>query len=166
MPRVAHIKKKESLALALRIKKSNKEAEPCSYCLRLSRRCLLDRSESSRCSEYVRSRISCDSRGPKASVVRKQVCWFFMGPMRRPRREAQTPVVLSPCLPAFSLDFEAFGDVVDSLRVFDLPLKVPPFDPSDPFWSVFVENAREGSSHSIGSLLVPMCRLFRCILSI
>ncbi len=87
MPRIAYIKKKERLALALRIKKSNKEAEPCSYCLRLSRRCLLDRSKS-RCSEYVCSRISCDSKGPKVPVVRKQICWFFIGPMRRPRREA------------------------------------------------------------------------------
>ncbi len=87
MPRVIYIKKKERLALALYIKKLNKEADPCSYCLRLSRRCLLDRSESSRCSEYVRSRIPCNSKGPKVPVVRKQVCWFFIGLIRRPRRE-------------------------------------------------------------------------------
>ncbi len=88
MPRVTHIKKKERLALALRIKISNKEAKPCSYCLRLSRRCLLDCSKSSRCSKYVYSRISCNSKGPKAPIVRKQVCRFFIGPMRRPRRES------------------------------------------------------------------------------
>ncbi len=75
-------------------------------------------------------------------------------------------MVLSPCLPVFSLDFEAFRDVVDSLRAFNLPLKVPPFDPSDPFWSVFVENVREGSSYSVSSFLVPMYRLFRRILFI
>jgi hypothetical protein len=133
MPRVAYVKKKERLALALRIEKSNKEAEPCSYCLRLSRRCLLNRSESSRCSECVRSRISCDSNSPKVPAVRKQVCRFFIGPMRRPRRETPAPLVSSPCLPAFSLDFEAFGDIVDSFRAFDLPLNMPPFDSSDPF---------------------------------
>ncbi len=81
----------------------------------------------------MRSRISCNSKGPKVPIVRKQVCRFFIGLMRRPRREAQSPVVLSPCLPVFSLDFEAFGDVVDSLYAFNLPLKVPPFNPSDPF---------------------------------
>jgi hypothetical protein len=42
MPRVVYIKKKKRLALALRIKKLNKEAKPCSYCLRLSRWYLLD----------------------------------------------------------------------------------------------------------------------------
>ncbi len=73
MPRVAYIKKKKRLALALRIKKLNKEAEPCSYCLCLSRCCLLDYSESSRCSEYVRSRVSYNSKGPKVPVVYKQV---------------------------------------------------------------------------------------------
>ncbi len=85
MPRVAYIKKKERLALALRIKKSNLEAESCSYYLRLSRCCLLDRSELSRCSKYIYSRISCNSKGLKVPVVRKQVCCFFIGPMRRPR---------------------------------------------------------------------------------
>ncbi len=166
MPRVVYIKKKERLALALRIKKSNKEAKPCSYCLCLSRWCLLDYSKSSRYSEYVRSRISYNSKGPKVPVVRKRVCRFFIGPMRCSRREAQTPVVLSPCLPAFSLDFEAFGDVVDSLRAFNLLLKMPPFNPLDPFWSVFVKSSREGSSYFIGSPLVPIYYLFRCTLSI
>ncbi len=88
MPRVIYIKKKKRLALALRIKKSNKEAKPCSYYLCLSRRCLLDYSKSSRCSKYVRSRISCNSKDPKVPIVYKQVCRFFIGPMRRPRREA------------------------------------------------------------------------------
>jgi hypothetical protein len=87
MPRITYIKKKERLALALRIKKLNKEADPCSYCLRLSRRCLLDCSELFYCSKYVRSRIPCNSKGPKVPVVRKQVCWFFIGLMRRPCRE-------------------------------------------------------------------------------
>ncbi len=73
MPRVAYIKKKERLTLVLRIKKSNKEAKPCSYYLCLSRRCLLDYSESSRYSEYVYSFISCNSKGPKVPIVRKQV---------------------------------------------------------------------------------------------
>jgi len=50
MPRILYKKKKERLVLALRIKNSNLEAELYSYHLRYSRYCLINCSESLRCS--------------------------------------------------------------------------------------------------------------------
>ncbi len=38
--------------------------------------------------------------------------------------------------------------------------------PGNPFWDFFSETVVGESSHSVGFLLVPMCRLSRCIPSI
>jgi hypothetical protein len=87
MPSAKHLKVKERLALVLRIENSNKEANPCSYYRRQVRRCLIDPKELSRCSEYVCSKRSCNSPGLKiVSVIQRQVCRFFIGPM--PKRTA------------------------------------------------------------------------------
>jgi hypothetical protein len=87
MPSAKHLKVKERLALTLRIKNSNKEASPCSYCRRQARRYLIDLKESSRYSKYVYSKRSYNSSGLKTvSIIQRQVCRFFISPM--PRRTA------------------------------------------------------------------------------
>ncbi len=85
-------KAKERIALTLRIKKLNKEAELCS-CYRLnSRRCLVDLKESPRYSEYIRSKRACDLSSPKlVYLVIKQVCRFFISLIRR-----KIPLIKSP----------------------------------------------------------------------
>ncbi len=128
MPFAAHKKVKERIALAMRIEISNKEAEPCSRCRRNSRRCLLDLKESSRCSEYIRSKRLYDSRGlKKPPVILKRVCRFFISPMRR---KTSPPKLDVPCLLAFELDFAAFGDALDSVG--ELP-ELPFFDLNNSF---------------------------------
>ncbi len=131
MPSATHKKVKERIALALRIKNSNKEAEPCSRCRRNSCRCLVDLKESPRCSEYVCSKRAYNSSSPK--VLRpfiKRVCRFFISPMSR--KVPSKPVVESPLtwFPAFELDFVALGISLGSTK--ELP-NLPPFDPADPF---------------------------------
>jgi hypothetical protein len=103
MSPVAYKKRKEQLALALRIEKKNREAQTCSYYRTYFRCCFMDQAESRRCSEYIRSKTSCDSLGYKTPVVpRKVVCRFFCSPTCPP------PVCLSPpptsWFPAFELD--------------------------------------------------------------
>ncbi len=131
MPSATYKKVKERIALTLRIKNLNKEAEPCSRCRRNSRRCLVNLKESPRCSEYVRSKRAYDSSSPK--VLRppiKRVCCFFIGPIRR--KVLSKPVVESPLtwFPAFELDFVALGISLGFTK--ELP-NLPPFDPADLF---------------------------------
>jgi hypothetical protein len=103
MSPVIYKKRKERLALVLRIKKKNRKAQTYSY-YRIYFYCyLIDQVESIRCLEYIRSKTSCDSLGYKTPVIpRKIVCRFFYSPTRPP------PVCLSlpptPEFPAFELD--------------------------------------------------------------
>ncbi len=128
MPSTTHKKVKERIALVIRIKNLNKEAELYSYCRRNSRQCLVDLKESSKYSEYVCSKRLCDSRGSKKlPVILKRVCYFFISPIRR---KAPLPKPVAPCLPAFELDFAAFSNALDSVR--ELP-ELPPFDLNNPF---------------------------------
>jgi hypothetical protein len=86
MPSVSHIKRKERIALALRIESSARPGKTCSFCVKRSRSCWLDLGLSSRCSECVRSKRHCDSEGypePAVPIIRKPVCRFFFGPRRR-----------------------------------------------------------------------------------
>jgi hypothetical protein len=121
MPSATYKKVKERIALVIRIKNSNKEAEPCSRCRRNSRQCLVDLRKSSRYSEYVCSKRLCDSRGPKKlPVILKRVCRFFISPIRR---KAPPPKPVAPCLPAFKLDFATFSNALDSVEELpELPL--------------------------------------------
>jgi hypothetical protein len=128
MPSTLHKKVKERIVLVIRIKTLNKEAELCSRCRRNSRQCLVDLKESSKYSEYVRSKRLYDSRGlKKLPIILKRVCRFFIGPMRR---KALPPEPVAPCLPAFKLDFATFSNALDSVR--ELP-ELPPFDLNNPF---------------------------------
>ena len=137
MPSVAHIKRKERLALAMRIEAANRLAQTCSYCRKQSRKCLLELKESSRCSECVRSKRSCDTAGyPELRPPPKMVCRFFCGPRRK---RVSTPVALpsldplTTWLPAFDFSL-AEEPVVDPSS--DVPALVDFFlDPSDPFWA-------------------------------
>jgi hypothetical protein len=143
MSPVAHKKKKERLALALRIERVNCEAVPCSYCRSQSRRCLISRPDSSRCSECIRSKRSCDSPGPRAPPEpRRVVCRFFHGP-KRPPAERAASVPPSPWFPAFELD--AFLDSVDfaGVATADDPLLAS-------FWEAFgsSEGTASGGSDS------------------
>jgi hypothetical protein len=86
MPSVSHTKRKEHIALALRIKSSARPGKTCSFYTKRSRSCWLDLTLSSRYSEYVRSKRHYDSEGyPESSIpsVRKPICRFFFGPRRR-----------------------------------------------------------------------------------
>ena len=129
MSPVAYKKRKERLALALRIESLNREALPCSYCRSHSRRCLMNRSESLRYSECVRSKRPCDSLGYKPPPKpRKVVCRFFHSP-KRLVPERLVSVVPTSWFPAFELDaFLSSSSLGDP--GFDLPS-----DPDDPFWA-------------------------------
>jgi hypothetical protein len=129
MPSAKHLKAKERIALTLRIENSNKEVIPCSYCRRQARRCLIDLKESSRCSEYVRSKYLYNSSGLRTvSIIQGRVCCFFISPM--PKRTAVIDPPQAPCFPAFELDFASFEQAVDPSL---FPKGLPNFDPSDPF---------------------------------
>jgi hypothetical protein len=65
MPFSKHLKVKECLALTLRIKNLNKEANPCLYYRRQVRRYLIDPKESSYYSEYVYLKHLYNSSGLK-----------------------------------------------------------------------------------------------------
>ncbi len=69
MPSAIYKKVKERIMLVIRIKILNKEVEPCSYCRRNSRQCLVDSKESTRYSEYICSKRPYDSRGLKETPV-------------------------------------------------------------------------------------------------
>ncbi len=87
MPSTKHLKVKERLVLALHIKNSNKEANPCSYYHQQARRCLIDPKESSCYSKYVFSKYLYNSSGLKTvSIIRRRVYCFFISPM--PKRTA------------------------------------------------------------------------------
>ncbi len=114
MPSTIHKKVKERIVLVLRIKKLNKEAEPCSRYRRNSRRCLVDLKESSKYSEYICSKRSYDSRGlKKTPIVLKQVCYFFISLIRRKTLFLKPD---APCLLAFKLDFATFSNALDFVR--------------------------------------------------
>jgi hypothetical protein len=103
--RIAHRKRKERIALAIRIERSNRDAQTCSHCRAQGRRCLLDKSESLRCSECVRATIPCDTTGYKRPVVpRKVVCRFFLGSRRPQPKPVPSPAPVSSWFPAFELD--------------------------------------------------------------
>ncbi len=128
MPSAAHKKVKERIALAIRIKNLNKEAETCSRYRRNSCQCLVDLKESSKYSEYVRSKRPYNSQGlKKPFIILKQVCRFFISLMRR-----KAPLLKpdSSCLLAFKLDFATFSNALDFVR--ELP-ELPLFDPNNPF---------------------------------
>jgi hypothetical protein len=128
MPSAVYKKAKERIALVLRIKNLNKEAELCSCYRRNSCRCLVDSKESPRYSEYVCSKYSYDSQRPKKiPIVLKQVCRFFISLIRR---KAPPPKLDVPCLLAFKLDFAAFSNALDFVR--KLP-ELPLFDLNNPF---------------------------------
>ncbi len=92
MPSTIYKKAKERIALILRIKKLNKEAEPCSCCRLNSRRYLVDPKESPRYLEYIYSKKACDLSSPKlVYLVIKRVCRFFISLIRR-----KVPLVESP----------------------------------------------------------------------
>ena len=108
MPSVSYIKRKERIALALRIESSARLGIYYSFYSKQSRSCWLDLNLSSRYSECVRSKRHCDSTGyqePPVPKIRKPVYRFFRDPRRRP---PPTPP-LSPrpepsWLPAFELE--------------------------------------------------------------
>ncbi len=92
IPSAIYKKAKERIALTLRIKKLNKEAELYSRYRLNSRRCLVDLKESSRYSEYIRSKRVCDLSSPKlVYLVIKRVCRFFISLIRR-----NIPLIKSP----------------------------------------------------------------------
>ncbi len=128
MPSQSHIKRKERLALALRIETLGRQAKPCSYCTKHSRKCLLSLSLSTRCSECVRFKRACDSKGYHEPMIFKRVCRFFIGP--RPKRLLTPPPdpVADPStswLPAFDLDEvmadPSFWEALDSAGGTALP---------------------------------------------
>ncbi len=128
MPSAAHKKIKERIVLVLRIKKSNKEAELCSRYRRNSRQYLVDSKESPKYSKYIYSKRSCDSRGSKKIlIIPKQVCCFFISPIRRKTLLLKPD---APCLLAFKLDFAAFSNALDFVK--ELP-ELPLFDLNNPF---------------------------------
>ncbi len=128
MPSALHKKGKERIALVLRIKKLNKEAELYSRCRRNSRRCLVDSKESPRYSEYICFKRACNSLSLKVlRPVTKRVCRFFISPIRRKTLPIKPNV---PCLLAFELDFAAFSNALDFVK--ELP-ELPLFDLNNPF---------------------------------
>jgi hypothetical protein len=128
MPSAVYKKTKERIVLALRIKRSNKEAELCSRCRRNSRRCLVDSKESPRCSKYICSKRAYNSLGLKILCsATKQVCRFFISLIRRKTLLLKPN---APCLPAFELDFATFSNALNSVG--ELP-EPPPFDLNNPF---------------------------------
>jgi len=135
MPSVSHTKRKERLALATRIENSNRSAQTCSHCRKQSRKCLLDLAESARCSECVRSKRPCDTKGyQKVRPPPKVVCRFFLGPRQKrlPTPPADPPTdPFTSWLPAFELsgpgsDDWPFGLELDPNTV---------FAPDDPLWA-------------------------------
>jgi hypothetical protein len=80
MSPIAHRKRKECLALAFRIEKTNREAKTYSYYRIYFRCCFMDKAESWCYLEYIRLKSSCDSLGYKIPIVpRKVVYRFFCG---------------------------------------------------------------------------------------
>jgi hypothetical protein len=65
MPSIKYLKVKERLVLTLRIKNSNKEANPCLYYCRQVRRYLIDPKESSYYSKYIYLKRLYNSSGLK-----------------------------------------------------------------------------------------------------
>jgi hypothetical protein len=63
MPIFAYTKKKQAIAFSRRIKDSADiiEIKPCSICVLLGRKYIFDQMLSSRCFEYYRKQVSCDS---------------------------------------------------------------------------------------------------------
>ena len=116
-----HKKLKQRLALAFRIESKNKRANPCSNCFTRSRQCFLDKEQSARCSECVRSKRACDTNGylvvPQTKLwSSKPVCRFFI-PRRpvhpsTPPRSPSPPAIMEPDPSAWfpSFDFEMFLD--------------------------------------------------------
>ncbi len=164
MPSAKHLKVKERLILALRIKSSNKEANPCSYYYQQVRRYLIDLKESSRYSKYVYLKRSYNSSGLKAiPVMQKQVCRFFISLM--PQRALVVDPPYTPYFPAFKLDLAFFKQTINP---FFFSRGLPNFDPSNPFQAVFLflRTSRVLSSYSIGFPLVPIYYLLCYTLSI
>jgi hypothetical protein len=80
---VIYKKRKKRLALALCIKKTNRKAWIYLYYWSYSCYYLIDQTELSCYSEYIRSKISCDSSGYKTPLVPcKIIYYFFCGLMR------------------------------------------------------------------------------------
>ena len=118
MPSISHTKRKQRLALALRIEKSRRLATSCSYCRSQYRQCFINPSESKRCSECIRSKRPCDGSPTDLSVPVSPhpVCRFFVG-----GRTVRCP---HPPTPPSEPD-----------ALIDTSLWFPAFDPLDPFWS-------------------------------
>jgi hypothetical protein len=69
MPSTKYLKVKECLVLALYIKNSNKEANPCLYYYRQARRYLIDLKKSSYYSKYVYSKYLYNLLGLKTVFI-------------------------------------------------------------------------------------------------
>ena len=95
MPSISYKKKKQRIALAMRIEKTGRAAQACSFCRSQSRNCFLNLREGARCSECVRSKRACDTAGylPKRPPL-KQVYRFFFRP--RPQRLPSPPPEPAP----------------------------------------------------------------------
>ena len=108
---VAQVKRKQRIALALRIESAARPAKTCSFCRSLSRTCFVDLSLSKRCSECVRSKHDCDSSGYAVvfSWPDRPVCRFRFGKTTaRPRPLTPPPELVEELptswLPAFEPD--------------------------------------------------------------
>ncbi len=133
MPFLVYKKVKKRIALVLRIKKLNKEAELCSCYRRNSRRYLVNSKKFLRCSKYICLKRPYDSRGPKKTpVILKRVCRFFISPMRQKTPPPKLDVL---CLLAFELDFAALSNALDFVR--ELP-ELPLFNLNNPFQALFL----------------------------
>jgi hypothetical protein len=104
MSPIAHKKKKERLALALRIERANHEVLSCSHYRTLSRHCLIDRLESLRYSECVRAKRPCDSPSPLVPPVPRRVVYRFFYSPKRPSSTRVFSLPSTPWFPAFELD--------------------------------------------------------------
>jgi len=142
----AQQKKKQRIALALRIEGFAKLAQTCSFCRSLSRTCFVELSLSKRCSECVRAKHACDTAGPR-KVRSGPVCRFIWGRTVPPRPPPTPPPEVALGAPFEApLDFPAefpleppFVDV-PSVEVppGDFPMEWSPGLDLDAFLSSFV----------------------------
>ena len=108
---VAQVKRKQRIALALRIESTARPTKTCSFYRSLSRTCFVDLSLSKRYSEYVHSKHDYDSSSYTVvfSWPNRPVCRFRFGKTTaRPRPLTPPPELveelLTSWLPAFEPD--------------------------------------------------------------
>ncbi len=164
MPSTKHLKTKEQLTLALRIKNSNKEASPYLYCRQQARYYLIDLKKSFYYSKYVYLKRTYNSSGLRTvPVIQRQVYYFFISLI--PRRTLVVDPPYTPYFPSFELDFASFKQVINLSLFLNSLLD---FNLLDFFQAVFLflRISKASSLYSISFLLVPIYCLFRYILSI